>query len=90
MDYRQNSSDSDSSKSEFKSHSFTDIPNMHHNHYLDWHPKPKPNEQQQKLDILLSYGVDEVQIFFIYIIRMKEGNWDSNRLEQKGISQAEL
>lgn len=59
MDYRYLSNDSDSSRSELNSSSFTDIPNMQHNYYERQSSKLKPNEQRR---LLLSYGYDEVNI----------------------------
>lgn len=66
MEYRQNSSDSDSSKSDFKSNSFTDIPSLHHNHhYVDRHPTKLQPFEQEKFNILSSLGVDEVKLLIV-------------------------
>lgn len=78
MEYRQNSSDSDSSKNDFKSNSFTDIPSMHHNHhYVNYPAKLQPFEQK-KLNILTSYGFDEVKLLIyiktLNILLMREGS----------------
>ena len=59
-------SDSDSSKNDFKSNSFTDIPSLHHNHhYVDRHPTKLQPFEQEKFNILSSLGVDEVKLLIV-------------------------